>query len=299
MKRFLLISALFHLGVVLLLFSWEIPLTDRLLPGRILEVSLVELIEKKLERAIPESVKQGRIPFAKKEKKDASAGKKEKDEIKEVIAPPMEEKKEDLKTELAQKPVIEEKSKTEKVPEEDPALEGKKEEAPVIQARLTPQGKESAESGGPMSFLSSHPAAGGRGDAVTAFLASAGPESAREGIPLGGGGKGSASGRGEGGSSRLTGVPKSGGDGDPIIGEIIRRIEAAKRYPRMAQKMGIEGRAAVRFRLASNGKLESVELLESSGSEVLDQASLETVRRAAPLPYKDGWLRVVIVFKIQ
>ena len=96
----------------------------------------------------------------------------------------------------------------------------------------------------------------------------------------------------------MSSVPKSGGDGDPIIGEIMRRIEAAKRYPRMARKMGIEGRAAVRFKLAPSGKVEAVELLETSGSEVLDQASLETVHRAAPLPYKDGWLRVVIVFKI-
>jgi len=36
----------------------------------------------------------------------------------------------------------------------------------------------------------------------------------------------------------------------------------------------------------------------SSGSDILDQASLETVQRAVPLPYKEGWLRVVIVFKI-
>jgi len=41
-----------------------------------------------------------------------------------------------------------------------------------------------------------------------------------------------------------------------------------------------------------------VELLESSGSEILDQASLETVQRAVPFPYKEGWLKVVIVFKI-
>jgi protein TonB len=112
------------------------------------------------------------------------------------------------------------------------------------------------------------------------------------------GGKGSSPGGREGGPARLSAIPKSGGEGDPVIGEIMRRIEAAKRYPRMARKMGIEGRAAVRFKLAPNGKVEAAELLETSGSDVLDQASLETVHRAAPLPYKEGWLRVVIVFRI-
>ena len=163
---------------------------------------------------------------------------------------------------------------------------------------MTPQGNESVEPGALSSFPRSHPTAGGRGDSVTTFLASAGPESGREGVPLGGSGKVSGSGRGEGESSRLSSIPKSGGDGDPIIAEIMRRIEAAKRYPRVARKMGIEGRAAVRFKLTPKGKVEAVELLETSGSEVLDQASLETVRRAAPLPYKYGWLKVVIVFKI-
>jgi protein TonB len=294
MKRFFLVSILFHLVALLLLFSWEIPLADRLLPRSILEVSLVERIEKKLEEALPAGTKLARIPFPKKEE---SAGKNMKEEIREVIAPPKEETKEEPKTEPAQKPVIEEKPKTEeKVPEEDRALKARKEETPVIQARITPQGNESVEPGTLMSSPKGHPTAGARGDSVTTFLASAGPQSGREGIPLGGSGKGS--GRGEGGPSRLSSIPKSGGDGDPIIGEIMRRIEAAKRYPRVARKMGIEGRAAVRFKLAPNGKVEAVELLETSGSEVLDQASLETVHRAAPLPYKDGWLRVVIVFKI-
>ncbi len=85
---------------------------------------------------------------------------------------------------------------------------------------------------------------------------------------------------------------------DPILSLIIRKIEAAKRYPRMARKMGIEGTAVVRFKLRSEGQVEAVEIMESSGSEILDKASIETVRDAAPLPYKDGWLKVGIAFKI-
>jgi protein TonB len=98
--------------------------------------------------------------------------------------------------------------------------------------------------------------------------------------------------------SRFSSIQESSGDGDSIIAEIMRRIEKAKRYPRMARKMGIEGQATVRFRIKADGKVEGVELMESSGSEILDQASLETVQRAAPFPYKAGWLKVEIVFKI-
>ena len=296
MKRFFLISVLFHVVALLLLFSWEIPLADRLLPRSILEVSLVERIEKKLGEALPAGAKLARITL---QKKAESAGKKDKEKIREIIVPPMEETKQEQKTEPAQKQVIEERPKTEeKVAEEDRVLRAKNEEVPVIQARVTVQGNESLEAGTLMNPSKSHPAAGGRGDAGIAFLASAGPESAKQGIPLGAGGKGSATGRGEGESSRLSSIPMSAGSRDPIIAEIMRRIEGAKRYPRVARKMGIEGRATVRFRLTPNGKVEAAELLETSGSDVLDQASLETVHRAAPLPYKDGWLKVVIVFKI-
>ena len=87
-------------------------------------------------------------------------------------------------------------------------------------------------------------------------------------------------------------------EGDSILAKIVGKIEAAKRYPRTARRMGIQGTATVRFKLKPNGQLEKIELMESSGSKILDDASLETVREAAPLPYREGWLKVGIVFKI-
>ena len=92
--------------------------------------------------------------------------------------------------------------------------------------------------------------------------------------------------------------PSPGGDLDPILSQIFRKIEAAKRYPRVARKMGTEGTTVVRFKLEPEGRVEAVEIVDSSGSEILDKASLETVHAAAPFPYKAGWLKVGIVFKI-
>jgi periplasmic protein TonB len=303
MKHFLPISILLHAVVLLLLFSWEIPLADRLLPGSIVEVSLIERIEGQ-----PEEKKEGGDEKRRnlsikhrnvQEKKNVGVNRN----APGVIARPEEDLKIDEpkpgKAEPVQEEIREEKAKTEgEIPAEPPVLKALTEEVPVLMARLTPPAGGIAEMRESPIPLKASPPSGERGDGRAVFLASPGPEWGREGIALGGSGKGSGAGPGEGVTSRFSRVRGSSGDGDSVIAEIMRRIEKAKRYPRMARKMGVEGQATVRFKLKGNGRIEKTEILETSGSEILDQASLETVQRAAPLPYKEGWLKVVIVFKI-
>ena len=299
MKRVFFISALFHGVVLLLLFSWEIPLTDRLLPKDILEVSLVEKIEKKLEGKKRQKAKPAPFNPMSMEKmvenKDGGA-------TRQMIPAKEAEKKEEPpqeKNEVKQTEMKEEKTEPEeKVPSEDRIIAARSEEAKIIQPGIASQ---VADGGGAkeMGAATKSPgSSGGRGDSGATFLASAGFESGKEGIALGRGGKGSGAGKGEGKSVRSSSIQASAGGMDPVHSEILRRIERAKLYPRMARKMGIEGQATIRFRLKPDGKVESVELVGSSGSDILDQASLETVHRAAPLPYKEGWLKVVIIFKI-
>jgi TonB family protein len=104
--------------------------------------------------------------------------------------------------------------------------------------------------------------------------------------------------KGEGSTLHVSRGHSSSRESDQTLQQILRKIEAAKRYPKAARKMGIEGITTVRFKLRPGGQVEAVEVVESSGSEILDKASLETVRDAAPLPYKEGWLKVGIIFKI-
>jgi TonB family protein len=299
MKRFLFISIFLHAVVLVLLFSWEIPLANRLLPRSVVEVSIIERIEGK-----PEGKKEGGDQKQEKKsiRKENLPEKKEVGATRRVARPQEESKTEEPKPEKTnpiQKETREEKTKPEeKTPSEPHVLKARSEEAPIPQAGPMPSAGGGGELRESASLLKSSSTSGGRGDGGAVFLASAGPEPAKEGIPLGLGGKGSGAGQGEGGTSRFSSLPKTSGDGDSVIAEIMRRIEKAKRYPRVARKMGTEGQATVRFRIKTDGKVEGVELMESSGSEILDQASLETVQRAAPLPYKDGWLKVVIVFKI-
>lgn len=65
---------------------------------------------------------------------------------------------------------------------------------------------------------------------------------------------------------------------------IRQAVDAHKHYPRMARRMGVEGRVMLAFTIRADGRLAGVRVAESSGSEVLDEAALQAVRDAAPFP---------------
>lgn len=65
---------------------------------------------------------------------------------------------------------------------------------------------------------------------------------------------------------------------------VRRRIESKKEYPIAAQTAELEGRTEVRMTILKDGRLEKVEIAESSGYEILDRAALQSVRNAAPFP---------------
>jgi protein TonB len=90
----------------------------------------------------------------------------------------------------------------------------------------------------------------------------------------------------------------AGPDDDRRMAIIRSRIQDALVYPREARRRGIEGTAQVRFDLREDGRLRSVELAASSGRDLLDDASVETVRRAQPFPYVEGALQVPVVFRL-
>jgi TonB family protein len=76
-------------------------------------------------------------------------------------------------------------------------------------------------------------------------------------------------------------------------------IEKVKNYPRMARERGIEGVVRVRFRLSPSGSIERVEVIKSSGHTILDAASVNTVYRAAPMPYVQGWLELPLEYVLK
>lgn len=65
---------------------------------------------------------------------------------------------------------------------------------------------------------------------------------------------------------------------------VRRRIEDAKRYPHWARRQGFEGMAKVQFAIPVDGQAHSIKIVASSGYDILDQAAIETVKKANPFP---------------
>ena len=65
-------------------------------------------------------------------------------------------------------------------------------------------------------------------------------------------------------------------------GLVQAALRRALRFP--ANAGNARGQALVRFLVAANGSVSGIAIVGSSGSSVLDQAAIDTVRRAAPFP---------------
>jgi protein TonB len=112
---------------------------------------------------------------------------------------------------------------------------------------------------------------------------------------------GGGGGGGEGVAGGGTGVGRGGGGGDGggggqggstlqgYLAAVRMRVDAAKRYPRIAEQRRIQGRALVTFSLSAAGDLiGEPKVKRSSGYSQLDGAALMAVRRGAPYPEFPG-----------
>ena len=77
---------------------------------------------------------------------------------------------------------------------------------------------------------------------------------------------------------------------------VRQRLERFKHYPASARRRGIEGAVDVSFRLNAEGKAEDMQLVSGSGYGILDDAALNTVRRAEPFPVQGGSYRFRLLF---
>ncbi len=105
-------------------------------------------------------------------------------------------------------------------------------------------------------------------------------------------------GNGEGAQQAAAGV-RSGSVSSEEWAVIVSSIERAKSYPRLARERGIQGVVRLRFRVKPRGDVDRVEIVASSGSEILDTASVRTLYQAGPLPYVSGWVEVPIAYVLK
>ena len=66
--------------------------------------------------------------------------------------------------------------------------------------------------------------------------------------------------------------------------ELLRHIARFQRYPRSAERQHLQGTVRTGFSMDRDGRVLSVWVRTSSGQQVLDQAAIDTIRRAQPLP---------------
>ena len=70
---------------------------------------------------------------------------------------------------------------------------------------------------------------------------------------------------------------------------VRKEIEMVWVYPAEAVRRGMEGETKIEFRIEKDGTVSRVRIVKSSGFEILDKATLETLRLASPLtPLPDG-----------
>ena len=87
---------------------------------------------------------------------------------------------------------------------------------------------------------------------------------------------------------------------------ISARIKQFKEYPQVAKRHHWEGTTVVQLRLSPDGKVTDISVVEKSGHEILDEAAVNMIRRASPLPAPPEGLRgrdqtvlVPIKFKLE
>ena len=79
----------------------------------------------------------------------------------------------------------------------------------------------------------------------------------------------------------------------------------APTYPPLSRRMGEEGKVVLRVTVTAQGTADGVEIRTSSGSQRLDDAAVNTVRRWKFVPARRGdtpvqsWVLVPVIFKLE
>lgn len=80
--------------------------------------------------------------------------------------------------------------------------------------------------------------------------------------------------------------------------QVAKVVMSNQAYPRSAQVRNEEGKAMVKVSIAGDGAITAVELVESSGSSVLDREATKTFEKIGKLPAPPGSSARDVVFPL-
>jgi protein TonB len=69
---------------------------------------------------------------------------------------------------------------------------------------------------------------------------------------------------------------------DAHLGEIRSLLVQNLKYPKNAQRLKMQGEVRIGFRLKSDGSVENIEIIQSSGFELLDEDARALIKNTAP-----------------
>jgi protein TonB len=95
----------------------------------------------------------------------------------------------------------------------------------------------------------------------------------------------------------------AGGHGMGLIPETIElismAIERVKTYPAIARKRGLEGTVHVSFNITADGTPNEIKILKSSGFGILDRATVQVVKKAAPFPLVANRIELPVAYRLK
>jgi protein TonB len=89
-----------------------------------------------------------------------------------------------------------------------------------------------------------------------------------------------------------------GGIGNGPAGLPVYLRQPRPRYPMLARQQGWQGTALLRLEVRPDGRAGAVELVQSSGHEILDHAAIEAARNARFKNATNAWVEVPITFRL-
>lgn len=81
--------------------------------------------------------------------------------------------------------------------------------------------------------------------------------------------------------------------------KVVKLVTAFYSYPRSAELRHEQGRAKVRIVIAASGKPVSIELVESTGSQILDREALRIPAKVGTYPAPPGGATYTIIVPIR